>query len=173
VEHAEPELERTARRARRAVWAFRLIFYPGALLVAIALIAARGANADHRALLTGRTSQGEDVTIRIDRDGQPGRVRMAFWIRCPGDWDWLPWMPYGPFHLDGDGRLRIRNSGSRWYRNRGGQTGRHTVTFDARIDDDEVHGTASAVVHFDTPGWGEYDCRSGPVTFSATKAEQP
>ena len=42
MEVADAEYERSARSARRFLWAFRLIFYPGAALVAFLLLTGSG-----------------------------------------------------------------------------------------------------------------------------------
>jgi hypothetical protein len=48
--------ERTLRRARRVIWTFRLIFYPGALIVVLSLLGVRSESQSQ--VLTGTTGQG-------------------------------------------------------------------------------------------------------------------
>ena len=151
------------RRARRALWAFRLIFYPGAVLVAVLLLTGRSEGEVR--VLKGKTSQGLDFALRIDENGQPGRIATAFRTQCPaGPWV-MTWVPYGPFHLK-DGVLKMHEVTTHRYAYHQ-QTSRRVVTFDARVDDGKVHGTASAVEEFDGPDWGRYSCASGTVSFSA------
>jgi hypothetical protein len=151
------------RRARRALWAFRLIFYPGAVLVAVLLLTGRSEGEVR--VFEGKTSQGLDFGLRIDKNEQPGRIATAFRTRCPGGPWVIVWVPYGPFHLE-DGVLKLRRTTTHRY-TYGGQTSRRVVTFEAHIDGGRVRGTATAVEEFDGPVWGRYLCESGAVSFSA------
>jgi hypothetical protein len=152
------------RRARRALWAFRLVFYPSAVLVAVLALASRS-DGDVHTWLDGTTSQGMSFELRIDGDGRPVGVGTAFKTQCPGGIYTVRWWPRGPFRLD-DGALRIRETTTHQY-DFYDQTSRRIVTLDARVDDGAVRGTATVVEHFDGPYWGRYLCESGPVTFSA------
>jgi hypothetical protein len=73
--------------------------------------------------------------------------------------------PRGGFQLD-DGRLTVRETTTHSYAFHA-QTGHRVVSLDARIDGGTVRGTVTAAEQFNGPYWGAYECRSGPVTFSA------
>jgi hypothetical protein len=171
VECAEPELERTARRARRALWAFRLIFYPGAAVFALMLLplALHGGARRDAIWLNGTTSQSEYFQLRIDPDRQPGRLTTVFEMKCGGTPYTVhktAWWPYGPFLLH-DGTLTIREKRTHRYQ---GRTWHRTVNLHARVTDSSVRGTMDFVEQLVDPGeYGPYyACESGPVTFSAS-----
>jgi hypothetical protein len=164
------EDEQIARRARRALWAFRLAFYPAAVAVAAILLIGRGdavAGTEH---LDGRTSQGASITLRFD-DGRPVGLETRLAAMCPnGHRDWTPWRP-----ADGE-RLRFRRDGSRlWalelvtidYDN--GNVGRGVYRFDAWVSDDRVEGTLEVVEHVDPAEGDDWACGSEPVGFTAQR----
>lgn len=169
MEHAEPELERTARRARRALWAFRVIFYGGAVVFALVFLPAlvNGRSHGHvttQTWLVATTSQNEPFELRIDAGGQPGRVATNVRLKCDDGRPYrLAWWPYGPFRLKGD-TLSISETKTHTYK---GYTWHRTVTLRARVTDDSVSGTIAAVERLDDPSYGPYACESGPVQFSA------
>ncbi len=163
MEPSEPELERTARRVRRAVLAFRLIFYSGAVLAIVLLLASRG-DGHELTYMRGTTSQGASFDLRIDADGQPGRLATEFRMKCPGGMWTMAWWPYGPFRLHDDA-LTIHETTTHTYDN--GETGHRTVTFHATIKDHSVRGTMEAVEKFEGSSYGPYSCASGPLGFSA------
>jgi hypothetical protein len=168
VEHAEPELERTARRLRRGLLAFRVVFYGGAALLVLLLLPValnRRATPDETTWLEGTNSHDARFALRIDRGGQPGRVTAELPLPCgDGKAYWLVWWPYGPFRLEGD-TLSIRETKTHSYR---GYTWHRTVTLRARVTGDSASGTIEAVERLDDPSYGPYSCESGPVAFSAS-----
>jgi len=171
VEYAEPDLERMARRVRRVVSAFRLVFYPGAVLLVLVLLPlALGGGAPRQTTwLDGTTSQDKYFQLRIDPDGRLGGLGTAFNTRC-GGMPWTPqvvtWRPRGPFVLH-DGTLTIRESKTHRYLD---YTWHRTATLHARVTDDSVRGTMDLVERLvDRPEYGAYyACESGPVSVSAT-----
>jgi hypothetical protein len=166
VEYSEPELERTARRLRRVVFAIRVVFYSGAVVLALVLLplALPGGAVAEETWLEGTTSQGEGFELRIDPDGQPGRLATNVKAKCgDGRPYWLAWWPYGPFRLEGE-TLTVRDTRTHSY---SGRTWHRTVTLRARVTDDSVSGTMEAVEQLDDPSYGPYSCESGPVTFLA------
>jgi hypothetical protein len=154
--------ERALRRARRFIWAFRLIFYPGAILAAVLLLSGLG-RAHGPAFLTGITDQGGSVTVRLD-DGEPTRLFMDLSVQCPArDW-WFMWSRAGlPMR---DGAMTFTDVAEHRYHYHQ-QTSRRTVKVDARLDDGRLWGSVTAAEHFDGPYWGAYDCFSDAVSFSA------
>jgi hypothetical protein len=161
VEVAEAELERTARRVRRGVRTFRLIFYPGAIVLGALLLTGRG-NADGPAFMTGKTSQGAEVTLRLD-SGKLTRLFMDIRTRCPADDRWFMWSHEPKLH---DERLIVRDVTTRHFASED-RTRRRTVVAHARLDDGELRGSLTATEHWDSPVWGAYDCFSDAVSFSA------
>lgn len=87
---------------------------------------------------------------------------------APAAWTASPFLRVAPYRLE-DGRLAIRETTEHRF-NRGDQTSRRTVIVEARLEDDALRGTASAVEHFDGPVWGAYARASGAVAFSARPA---
>jgi hypothetical protein len=166
VEYSEPELERTARRLRRVVFAIRVFFYGGAVVLVLVLLplALPGGAVAKQKWLEGTTSQGASFELRIDPDGQPGRLMTEFKTTCPGGPWTLRWWPYSVPPVSDDA-LTIRETITHTYPD--GQTGHRTVTFDARIEGGSIHGTMKAVERFGDPTYGSYECVSGPVTFLA------
>ncbi len=147
------------RRARRALWTFRLIFYPAAVAAIVLLLAGRS-NGASPVWLYGTTSQGGQLQAQLV-DGRVSRLSIHVRMRCPaGTWA-ITWSP----RIE-DGRLRLRETTTHHYRSHN-QTGRRTITLDARVGDGSVAGSVSSVEHFDEPGYGPYDCSSGRIRFSA------
>ncbi len=167
MEHSEPELERTARRLRRVVFAFRVVFYGGALVLALALLPVAlpgGVAQSDETWLEGKTSQGGPFQLRMDADGQPGRLMTDFTTTCPsGPWT-LRWWPYKLPRVE-DGALTILETSTHRYANY--PIGYRTVTFRARVEGGSIHGTMEARERFVDPDYGPYECASGPVTFLA------
>ena len=165
MEHAEPELERTARRLRRALLAVRVVFYASVVLIGVPVLIGRG-DADGPTWLTGTTSQGEVFELRIDPGGEPGRLATYFKTTCS---DSRPsgaaWRPYGPFRLKDD-TLTKRETSERSYE---GVRWQRSVTLRARVTDGSVSGTMELVERVDDPAYRPYACESGPVTFSGKK----
>jgi hypothetical protein len=147
------------RRARQALWAFRLTFYPAVIVGAVLLLASRS-NGAAPVWLDGTTSQGAHVQGQLV-DGRVARLLVSVNMRCPGG-NWaVSWSPRPE-----NGELQLRETTGHHYRFHN-QTGRRTMTLDGRLEDGALSGTVTAVEHFDEPGYGPYDCASGPITFSA------
>jgi hypothetical protein len=168
VEPSEPELERTARRVRRVLLAFRLIFYPGAVIVAVLLLTGRSSGYSET-WLGGRTDQERSITIRLD-DGRPGVFSTTLVGTCPRGRQWpRRWIqrddPREPFRFD-DHRLTVTHRSLE--DNGHGWTGHVTLRLTARIEDDAVTGTMTLVERSTHPdATADYVCESGPVSFSA------
>jgi hypothetical protein len=169
VEHAEPELERTVRRVRRALWAFRLVFYPGAAVIALLLLSGSGSDAVSSTWLGGSTEQRERFTMRLD-DDRPGYFHTNVVGTCADGYRWTQrWFmgdgaPESPFAFDGR-MLSVTKATDMPYSN--GQTGRLTMRLRARVEDDSVMGTVSLVTRLENPGGAPYVCESGSVGFTA------
>jgi hypothetical protein len=165
VEVAEPELERTARRLRRVRLAFRIALYAFALLLVGVILGALFPR--NPALFSGTTSQGGPFQLELDETGDPTMFTAELKTQCPGgDW-WVRWYRVGPWQVD-DGVITATDVMTRHY-DYHDQTGRRTLTLEARVDDDRLRGTATVVEQFDGPRWGRYDCASGAVTFAASQ----
>jgi hypothetical protein len=167
VDHSGPELERTARRLRRVVLAIRVVFYSGAVVVALVLLPLAlpgGVARSDETWLEGTTSQGMPFQLRIDPDGQPGRLMTDFTATCPAGALTVRWWPYKLPRVN-DGVLTIHETSTHRYPNY--PTGYRTVTFRARVEGGSIHGTMEARERFDDPSYGTYECESGPVTFLA------
>jgi hypothetical protein len=148
-----------SRRARRALWAFRLIFYPAAVIGAVLLLTGRS-DGQPPVWLDGTTSQGGQMQAQLV-DGRVSRLSIDVRMRCPaGIWT-ITWSP----RIE-DGRLRLRETTTHRYRFHG-QTGRRTITLDAQMEDNTVAGTVTAVEHFVEARYGPYDCTSGCLTFAS------
>jgi hypothetical protein len=144
------------RRARRIIWTVRLTFLSAAALAAVLLLAGRSSGAS-TVWLDGTTSAGTHVQVRLD-DGQPVRLGINLPMRCPhGTWAVSWWTRDG---------LHVRETTTHQYRYHD-QNSRRTITLDAQLEDGTVHGTVTAVEHFDEPGYGRYTCESGPIRFAA------
>jgi hypothetical protein len=170
VERAEPELERTARRARRVIWAFRVVFYPGAALAAVLLFASRGDGEPAR-WLTGKTDQGRPIGLAV-RDGRPTFLNTFIVGDCPWeerwalDWSRGPGAPV-PWRFE-DGTLTIRQRTDHRYER--DWTGERSLTMKANVDDDEASGQMSLVEELRDPTTGRYYvCHSGPVRFTVRR----
>jgi hypothetical protein len=68
------------------------------------------------------------------------------------------------YDYDG-GVLRVKDTASRLYGT--GEYGRRSFTMRARIDDETARGTLSFVEAVIAADGSTYECRSGPVAFSA------
>jgi hypothetical protein len=164
VERAE--LERTARRARRVVWAFRLIFYPFAALLALALLFGRSEADTSAQTLRGRTQAGRAVTLYLV-DGRPASFYASAIVTCPKDRYVQRFIAREPaitlvFH---DRTLTASEAWTYDYRN--GWIGHGETRLRAQVEDDRATGTVTMVQRISGPG-APYTCESGPVTFSAS-----
>ena len=168
MEHSEPDLERIARRVRRVIWAFRLIFYPGALVVALLPLAGRSSGDAPSTWLAGRTDQQQSFEMRLDED-RPDLLHTTVVATC-GDgytlehrWRMGSRVPDARFVFD-DPTLTVSQTSDVAYDD--GQTRRVTLRLRAHVEDDSVKGT----VWMDARGGSDrrfYVCESGPVSFSA------
>ena len=170
---ADGEREADARRARRALRTFRLVFYSLAAVAAVALVLARAGSGDAGAYtsLEGSTNQGHRFELQLDRRGRPRFFETLIDATCPGDEPWqVRWWPADsarvPFHVHGD-RLEVLQTIEHDYAD--GQHGSAVLTMRARVDAGErtASGTIAFVESFDSPGRPSYACASPPVRFSA------
>jgi hypothetical protein len=155
------DTEIDARRARRVVWAFRLLAYGGAAIAAALLLT--GGGDEGTTFLDGRTSQDEPFTMELE-DGRPTHLGVALLHSCGWRVRW--WSFDGKttrFRFD-DGRLVVRERITRDYGN--GEVGERNYSLEARIADGRVTGTMRVVENV-TAGRGTYVCESGDVSFSA------
>jgi hypothetical protein len=164
VEVADAEYERTARRARRFLWAFRLIFYPGAALVAFLLLTGSG-NGDGEDLtaLNGRTARGAEFLLWT-HDGEPRQFHTKITAVCPDGSEYtLDWLRMDSDRISFDKRSGTVDAAWMW---RG--TWSNGVPADAyarlrgRLDGGAVRGTLRLIDHR-----AGYDCDSAAVSFSA------
>jgi hypothetical protein len=165
VERAEQEV--VARRARRVLWAFRMLFYGGAALAALLLLTA-GGNDERPAFAEGRTSQGQVFTMQLD-DGRPASLGTHFSATCNPTLDWhARWWSFdgktARFDFD-DGVLCVREKLTRDYRD--GWIGDRDYRLEARVDDEGVSGTMRYVETLRYGNRAGYVCESGDVSFSA------
>ena len=138
MEVPEAELERTARRARRVVWAFRLIFYPTALILLLGLLAARSARSGPETrTLEGRTDQGRAFTLTLV-DDQPTRITTTVLSHClSGQKSSYTW-DTGHFTLRGHTLAAEEVRPQRWSN---GSTGTATMRLYGQLDGDAVRGS--------------------------------
>jgi hypothetical protein len=112
--------EERGRRARRAVWAFRLAFYGGAAAVALALIAARGSGGGPTPWV-GATVDGTPVSIEPGHDGRARGIDLQVTATCPWTGETWParwWVDADrvPFERHGD-RIHVYESWTERFRN--------------------------------------------------------
>jgi hypothetical protein len=164
VERAGPEPESTARRARRLVWAFRLIFYPCAALIALAALAGRSDGVTPETF-RGATDAGRPVTLYFAY-GQPEAFSTSVGVTCPRSTYVQPVYAREPDTtlLLRDGRLTAEHQWAHRYGN--SWVGLGTTTLTARVDGDSATGTVQAVQRLSGPT-RSYECDSGVVSFSA------
>jgi hypothetical protein len=153
------DAERTLRRARRFLWAFRLIFYPGAVITALLLLTGgRAGDSLPDGLLTGRTEDGSEFVLQYSGD-RP--LWFETWIkaRCADGHEYAQRLASSqPIRVRGDAIQLTETQVSRWTHG----TGRLNMRLRAHVDGDAVTGT------LDMTEWnGPYVCEAGPVTFSA------
>jgi len=139
----------------RAVWAFRLIFYPAAALASFLLLT--GSKEPVPRTLYGKTEQDRLVTVHLDETGRPDSLYASAEVYCDDGASfrlrWSPSDPRIPFHVDGD-ELRVQQV----YDGGGGFLQKYGLR--AHVDADVVTGTLRMA----------YDaCASGPVRFSARR----
>jgi hypothetical protein len=165
VEHAGPELERTARRARRVVRGFRLVFYPGAVVAAVLLLAGRS-DSDARTSFEGRTDQGHPFELELVH-GRPASLFTRITATCSSrEPRVVEWSMSAPMLSSRAGRqMTIADGGAHTYD--GGDVGHRQLSLEAQIDPDRVTGhlSLSELVDDHTDG-SNYRCESGTVDFS-------
>jgi hypothetical protein len=140
---------RTLRRARRFIWAVRLIFYPGAAIVAFLVLTSGGSGP--KGLRIGSTQQGHEFVMQFDGD-RPIWFETSITEQCPsGRGATQYWASTQRLEVR-DGVLDVEKvEPSRW------STGTGTVTMRlrARVDDDAVTGTVRVTDQF-----GRYVCEA-------------
>jgi hypothetical protein len=165
--------ERTLRRARKVVWAFRLIFYPGAAIAAFLLLTAGGGGTavqtgpsiDELTELRGRTAQRSEFILRT-HEGRPRHFKTAITAACPdGSKYTLDWYRVDADRIDFDedtgaidAELAMQGKWS------DGVPMDYDAHLNGRLDGDAVTGTLRLVDQRDG-----YVCDSGPVSFSASR----
>jgi hypothetical protein len=144
------------RRARRILWAFRLIFYSGAAVIAVLLLTG---GKDPDLPLKGETSQGHTFVMGIDGD-RPLWFETAITETCPSGRTYThAWSSAEQLSVR-DGFLAVKAVGPvKWS---GGESGTRTMYLSAHVDHDGATGTL-----WMTDTLGAYACESGDVTFSA------
>ena len=162
MERAEQEV--VARRLRRVLWGFRVLFYGGAAIAAALLLTAGGE--EPPSFAEGRTSQNQAFTMRFE-NGRPVSLGTHLAATCSdgGRWSARWWSFDGRtarFHFE-DGVLRVREKLAREYDNE--WTGERHYTLEARVDDEGVSGTMRLVENLRHPSGTAYVCESGDVTF--------
>ena len=134
------EQEELARRAKRALWIFRLTFYPAAIAIAVALLAARGDDGPPPLkTYTGWTTQGFRFYLGV-RDDRPVFVDTTVTGRCAegGTWNFHYATSDDPDAIDRDGdRLRAGYEGPWSY---GSFSSQVELSIDATLADDELRG---------------------------------
>lgn len=172
---------------RRAVWIVRLVFYP----LAIGLIALawhqRQAGADDVApardalpQLGGLTAEGEAVSARLTRDGEPFALNLPVHFRCTprGIADNDFWVTYWSQRADGahdrvgGGRLVLHHRGiaTTWD---DGWSGTSDLDVDARYAGTRLTGTIRARLRLRVQGAARARCVTDAVAFSMTPREPP
>jgi hypothetical protein len=144
------------RRARRTLWAIRLIFYPGAAVIAFLLLTG---GKDPALPLVGETRQGHAFVMGIDGD-RPLWFETAVTETCPdGRTIEYPWSSSSQLILR-DGVVQAETASPvQWS---GGRYGTRSMYLMARVDDDGATGTL-----WMTDTLGDITCESRPVRFSA------
>jgi hypothetical protein len=165
VGSAEQEVK--GRRARRVLWAFRIVFYGGAFLAAPALLGL-GGEAESPSFVDGSTSQGQALTMRFE-DGRPIGIgtHVSATCRPPLEWGARWWTTDGRsarFRF-ADGRLTVRQKVEHDYRD--GWIGDRSFTLEARVDGERVRGAVRYVETIRYGAYPPYVCESGDVTFFA------
>jgi hypothetical protein len=136
--------ERTLRRARKVIWAFRLIFYPGAAIAAAALLAAGPSNAEPP-VLHGTTGQGRAVSLTLHGD-DPDRLAITVVMRCVSSGDEYA-TRVNRVLTPHDDTFEARGVWDQRWSN--GRVGTATVRIRGRLDGDTARGTVSLVQQLD------------------------
>ena len=148
------EDERTLRRARRFIWAVRLIFYPGAAILAVALLA--GPSEAGPSLLEGTTDQDRGVTLTLNGD-LADRVTLTVLTRCPDGEEYPTLVQTRTLTMRGDTFEGRKSWDQKWT---GGSLGTSTLQVRGRLESGTARGTASLVHRL-----GDYVCE-GETDFS-------
>jgi hypothetical protein len=150
-------VENDLRRARRALWAFRLIFYPGAVIVALLLLSARSTAGEEQPRAgTGETSQRRPIALQV-RDGHVTRFITQIEATCPDGRSYK--YAWTADYIGAGGHVRER-FGRRW---NDGVVADVNLTMRARVD----HGVVTGTLRMLEKRPDVYDCDSGVVSFSA------
>ena len=156
------------RSARRAVLAFRVLFYGGALIAAVVLLTGRASGGGVAYTLEGGTAQLESMRMDIDGDGDATFFDTEVRQTCThGDEKLTRWFPADgdPVRFDQDGDdLRVEET---WDREEGGVVQRGRATMKAKVADRRVTGTIRVVTEWSRGGRRYATCTSDAVAFSA------
>jgi hypothetical protein len=165
------EQEELARRAGRALWIFRLTFYPAALALAVFLLLGRGGDAGPEPIDTYTGTTGQNLRFIVGlRDDRVVYFDTIIRGQCSkgGSWDyhWYPTdVPQRPF-VQTDGGLEVADS---WPTQYDDMTSQVDLSLDGRWEDDVLRGTLSYRQTF-TPGAGEpFVCEAEDVAFTVQR----
>ena len=143
---------------RRALWLFRLIFYPAAVLAAVLLLSHRGAADETFAptgLLNGETAQHFAFAVSVGRDGKPLHALTRVRATCPDGVLWtISWRPV----------ITTWHARQSWDWRYPGEVGHIVLTM--RADPATHRGTLTFTERFTQPSGYRFTCASGPVAFS-------
>ncbi len=162
--------EPDARSARRALLIFRLTFYPAALAIAIALLAARGGG-DPEPMKTyaGMTGQNHRFIVGV-RDDRVVFFDTVVRGRCGkgGTWDfhWYPTDGGSPPFVQADGRLQVASTFPAQYDN---MTSQVELSLDGRWEDDRLRGTLTYRETFTPGAEPAFECAAEDVAFSVQR----
>jgi hypothetical protein len=167
----EPETEGPGRRARRALWGFRLVFYPVAIAVGAILMIGRGDAAAGEVPLVGKTSQDASISVEVDGDGRPMGLDTQLTATCPNGHSYsVRWHEIEsdavPFRRDGS-RLWVMASLTMNYVD--GDVGRGVYTLEAQVGEDRVDGVLSFTEQVAGSDGKRWACASQPVGFTARR----
>jgi hypothetical protein len=164
--------DETARRARRIRWGIRLVFYPAAIAIAVALLAARGGgDGELGGYLHGTTSQDLTISFDLNAENEPTQFDSLISATCPNGEVWrVRWWEAErlatSFRRD-DSRLEVDASEPMDYTD--GQRGVREFTLRAEVHDDRAEGELTFVERLRTPDGLRYECASGKVRFTAQR----
>jgi hypothetical protein len=147
--------ERTLRRARKVIWVFRLIFYPGAAILAAAILAGRSEAGP--SLLEGTTDQNRGVTLTLNGD-LADRVTLTVLTRCPDGHEYPSLVQTRTLTMHGNTFEGRKAWDQEWT---DGSVGTATLRVRGRLEGDTARGTATLVHQL-----GDYVCEA-ETAFSA------
>jgi hypothetical protein len=156
-------MEPEARTARRALWVFRLIFYPAAALIAAVALGLSFDGPDEPEAWHGRTAQGRPVTLSL-LDGRPDVLTTSVLVTCPDGDSYVDNITVYP--RPSDGAFELNDSWTQPYDH--GYEGQGNTVLHARVRDDSLKGRAWGAQRVAGPG-GAYRCDSSTVKFDAQR----